>query len=1396
LLSASKNLDNLIESQRSDKSKEGLGYTFVPPLVAQLYLSPKKDLSWTGFPKCADDTVTDYSRPSPTIESSSEEDQNINPSASENVASPITPKQFVKFVKASDSQSKSKTDENETPEKPPVKNAEQYRKSNKKPNATYPTYLIMNHLMEDICLLGKEDAKLQENELSKLFLLLFFNSSANFWQWHLFSFGSGKQSSLAVRTYTASGNSNLATGLPECADDTVTVYSKLSPTVECSSEEDRNRNPSVSEKVASPNTPKPLVKFVKASDTQSKSKTDEKETPKKLLVKYAEQYIKLNKKPNVRGNQRNWNNLKSHQLGPDFVMKKKACFNCGDFNHLAYECRKRGSSQNHIDDKGYWDSGCSRHMTGNISYLSDYEPFDEGYVSFGQGGCKITEKGTIKTGKLEFENVYFVKDLKRLGHLNYKTMNKLVRHNLFRGLPTKCFENDHNCTACLKGKQHKESCKSKLVTSMSKPLHTLHMDLFDPTSDETSDILKKFITEIENLKDLKVKIISNATPQQNGVAERRNRSLIEAARTMLADAKLPITFRVEAVNTACYVQNRVLVNKADNKTPYELFNGRTPAIGFLKPFGCHVMILNTLDNLGTKVDARQYVKKDVSSLRYIVLPNWVHEEHLESPSSQPQDACNTDAPKSSRNSNPTATLTNPPANQLETLTVETPIPTDSSRVPTFEDILRVTSNEEESNGVEADLRNMETTITASPTPTLRIHRDHSKSQIISPVDTPIQTRNKSKEVGEQCFIATIHQKTDPALLKFCLFSCFLSHVEPKKIYDALQDPSWVEAMQEELLQFKIQKVWSLVDCPKGPPRFQDPEYLPRVYKVEKAIYGLHQAPKAWYGSQSLVWYIVKIFVEKWFSKGEFKALMHEKFQMSAMGELNFLLGLRLISWQCKKQTIIATSITEAEYIVAASCCGQVSWIQNQLLDYGDCFEKKLINVDHIHTDENVADLLTKPFDAGRFQYLVVEHALRYFVKGNLHIYTSFSEHNVDFHHIVDFVEASPLRQYTQKARIAQSSALLLIVDEPASPVRDDSQGEACPTDSGFIADQDRATIAKSSTLPHDSAPRVTSHAAEEGKLLVEFQAQEVEINRLKERVKILEDKEGVIGARSGDDAPIKGRRIDEKEVATKRLSSDTEEVRLDEGEVAAKKASNDTEEMATVLTTMDAATVLACGAAEVPTGSRSIPTAGPPAAKVPTGSDVVPTASSVFATATVIDAQIARELKEQLEREDQRRSEQIARDEEITRIHAEEELQIMIDGLDRSNEVIFKHLAEYNQAAADLTIGKRMELINKLVKYQDHHSKILQYQAQQKKPKTKKQKRDFYMTVIRNNLGWKEKDFKGMSFKEVEAKFKTVWEQIEGSVSKISKGEAAWLKRKGIGYEQESAKKQKISEDP
>nr|GEW20240.1 putative ribonuclease H-like domain-containing protein [Tanacetum cinerariifolium] len=702
------------------------------------------------------------------------------------------------------------------------------------------------------------------------------------------------------------------TGLLEFADDTVTDYSRPSPAIESTSNDVQNRNPSVTKTEALPSiiSFKPFIKFVKTTDRPTKDKTNKVKTAKKPTVKYAELYRKTTKRSNVRDHRSSWekNNNTHKSKTPRTVFHKtsrppmrinRPYMNAAQpkrtsFYKPAHSYNKRPfqrTSTNHIDDKGYWDSGCPRHMTGNISYLFDYEPYDR----------RTPRQHNMYT--IDLNNIVPYKDLtclvakssvdkcmlwhRRLGHLNFKTMNKLVRHNLVRGLPTKCFENDHNCTACLKGKQHKASCKTKLVNSITKPLHTLHMDLFGPTSvsslnhkwyclvvtndfsrftwtfflktkDETSGILRNFITGIENLKELRVKIIrcdnggefrnketndfcsrkcikrefSNArTPQQNGVAERRNRTLIEAARTMLADAKFPVTFWVEAVNTACYVQNRVLVNKSQNKTPYELFIGRTPVIGFLKPFGGHVMILNTLDNLrkfeakgdeGIKEVAGQDVKKDVSSLRYIFLPNWFHETHLETSTSNAQDAYNADDLKSSGNSNPTATSTNPLTDHMETLALETLIPTVSSPVPTaylndslepsndtrliskrvtsqddtlsfdniltltnrFEDILVVTTNTDDTNGVEANIGNMETTIT-------------------------------SKEMEEQSFIATIHQKTNLTLLQFCLFSYFLSQVKPKKISNPLQDSSWVEAMQEELLQFKIQNVWSLIDYPKG-----------------------------------------------------------------------------------------------------------------------------------------------------------------------------------------------------------------------------------------------------------------------------------------------------------------------------------------------------------------------------------------------------------------------------------------------------------------------------------------------------------------------------------------------------------------------------------------------------
>ncbi|GJY61682.1 putative ribonuclease H-like domain-containing protein, partial [Tanacetum coccineum] len=277
------------------------------------------------------------------------------------------------------------------------------------------------------------------------------------------------------------------------------------------------------------------------------------------------------------------------------------------------------------------------------------------------------------------------------------------------------------------------------------------------------------------------------------------------------------------------------------------------------------------------------------------------------------------------------------------------------------------------------------------------------------------------------------------------------HEEPKKVIHALKDPSWIEAMQDELLQFKLQKVWTLVDLPNGkraigtkwvfrnkkdergiviknksrlvaqgytqeegidydevfalvarievirlflayasfkdfvvyqmdvksaflygkieeevyvcqPPGFEDPYFPDRVYKVEKALYGLHQAPRACY--ETLSTYLLDNSQDKYVTEIVKKFGFTDVKTASTPMETQKALLKVMIGEEvdCKKQTVVANSTTEAEYVAASSCCGQVLWIQNQLLDYGDSNEKKLIQMIKIHTDKNVADLLTKAFD--------------------------------------------------------------------------------------------------------------------------------------------------------------------------------------------------------------------------------------------------------------------------------------------------------------------------------------------------------------------------------------------------------------------------------------------------
>ncbi|GJX62028.1 retrovirus-related pol polyprotein from transposon TNT 1-94 [Tanacetum coccineum] len=494
------------------------------------------------------------------------------------------------------------------------------------------------------------------------------------------------------------------------------------------------------------------------------------------------------------------------------------------------------------------------------------------------------------------------------------------------------------------------------------------------TKDETSGILKSFITGIENLVDHKVKMIRcdngtelknkemnqfckmkgilrqfslARTPQQNGVAERKNKTLIEAAITMLADSKLPTAFWAEAINTACYVQKKVLMLKPHNKTPYELFHGRTPTLSFMRPFGYPITILNTIDHLGKfdgKADECFFIGYSLNSkpLNLIVRSKF-KAVIMQGKLGKRQNLSNGLHFVLHYYGMPIS-ISQIHRAQLRLMLLEKQHAIElilfDLNMPALEDysIFDFSRNDED-DGAEADMNNLDTTIQVSPIPTIRIHKDHPLDQVIGDLQSATQTRKMSKNLEEMGF------------------------EEPKKVIHALKDPSWIEAMQEELLQFKrdgydevfapVARIEAIrlflayasfkdfvvyqMDVKSAflygkieeevyvcqPPGFEDPDFPDRVYKVEKALYGLHQAPRAWY--ETLSTYLLDngfqrgkidktLFIKR--HKGDillvqvyvddiifgstkkelcfaFEKLMHEKFQMSSMGELTFFLGLQV-----------------------------------------------------------------------------------------------------------------------------------------------------------------------------------------------------------------------------------------------------------------------------------------------------------------------------------------------------------------------------------------------------------------------------------------------------------------------------------------------------------------------
>nr|GEV13478.1 putative ribonuclease H-like domain-containing protein [Tanacetum cinerariifolium] len=791
-----------------------------------------------------------------------------------------------------------------------------------------------------------------------------------------------------------------------------------------------------------------------------------------------------------------------------------------------------GNPQYALKEKRVIDSGCSRHMIENMSYLSDFKELNGGYVAFGGNpkGGKISRKGKIKTGKLDFDDVYFVKELKlnlfsvsqmcdkknsvlftdteclilspefklpdenqvllrvprennmynvdlknivlsgdltcllekatldesnlwhrRLGHINFKTINKLVKGNLVRGLPSKVFETDNTCVACKKGKKHRASCKTKPISYVDQPIYRLHIDLFGPTLVKilnkksyflvvTDDIvgslgcffwplrmrlvpflrylsLAKKTNLVSRIKGIKREFSIPSTSQQNGIAERKNMTLIEAARTMLADSLLPIPFWAEAVNTACYVQNRVLVTKPHNKTPYELLHGRTLSIGFMRPFGCHVTILNTLDSLGKfdrKLDEGFLVRYSVSSKAFRVfnsrariVQETLHVNFLENKpnvtSSGPTWLFDIDNLTKTMNyqSVTAGNQSNPSAGIQEQFDAEK---AGEENVQQYVLFLVWSSGSTNSHNTDGDDtfdekehefegRKPESEVNASLNSSAQSKKHDDKTMREANGKCPVKSltgyRNLSAEfedfsdnsINENNTAGTLVHAVSMPELEDITYSDDDEDVGAEADFNNLEKTITVSPIPTTRIH-KDHHEEVYVCQPLG---FEDLNYPDKVYKVVKALYGLHQAPRAWYET------LANYLLENGFQRGKIDQTL---FIQRQKGELTFFLGLqvkqkrdRIFISQDKyvakilrkfrltdrklastpidtekpllkdpdgedvdvdtyrsmigslmyltssrpdimfaKQIVVATSSTKAEYVAAASCCAQVLWI--------------------------------------------------------------------------------------------------------------------------------------------------------------------------------------------------------------------------------------------------------------------------------------------------------------------------------------------------------------------------------------------------------------------------------------------------------------------------------------
>nr|GFB31610.1 retrovirus-related Pol polyprotein from transposon TNT 1-94 [Tanacetum cinerariifolium] len=215
-----------------------------------------------------------------------------------------------------------------------------------------------------------------------------------------------------------------------------------------------------------------------------------------------------------------------------------------------------------------------------------------------------------------------------LSHLNFDTINDLARNDLVAGLPKFKYQKEHLCPSCEQGKSKRASHPPKPVPNSRQRLHLLHMDLCGPMriasingkrTDNGTEFKNQVLKEYFDTVGISHQMSSVRTPQQNGVVERRNRTFVEAARTMLIFFRAPLFLWVEAIATACFTQNRSIIHRRFNKKPYELINGRKPDISFLHVFDALCYPKNDREDigkLGAKGDMGFFIGYSADSCAY------------------------------------------------------------------------------------------------------------------------------------------------------------------------------------------------------------------------------------------------------------------------------------------------------------------------------------------------------------------------------------------------------------------------------------------------------------------------------------------------------------------------------------------------------------------------------------------------------------------------------------------------------------------------------------------------------------------------------------------------------------------------------------------------------------